>query len=160
MGAYGLIRAVVMLPESGAYLATISGFLALFGMLYGGLLAWRQSDLKAMVAYSSISHMGIVLLGIATLNEVGITGAVLQMTAHGLIAAAMFSAGGLLYERTHTRNIQDYSSLVSGNAALYLIMTLTLLAAMGCPVQLEFIAELHALIGGFQQWGFLMSFSA
>ena len=81
-------------------------------MLYGGLLAWRQSDLKAMVAYSSISHMGIVLLGIATLNEAGITGAVLQMTAHGLIAGALFLLVGLLYERTHTRNIQDYSSLI------------------------------------------------
>ncbi|MGZ4997471.1 MAG: complex I subunit 4 family protein, partial [Methylobacter sp.] len=84
MGAYGLIRAVVMLPEAAKLLQPLLFFLGLFGMLYGGLLAWRQSDLKAMVAYSSISHMGIVLLGLATLNEAGITGAVLQMTAHGL----------------------------------------------------------------------------
>jgi len=90
MGAYGLIRAVAMLPEAAHILQPLLVFLALFGMLYGGLLAWRQSDLKAMVAYSSVSHMGIVLLGIATLNEVGITGSVLQMTAHGLIAGALF----------------------------------------------------------------------
>lgn len=158
MGAYGLIRAVAMLPEAAHILQSILVFLALFGMLYGGLLAWRQSDLKAMVAYSSVSHMGIVLLGIATLNETGITGAVLQMTAHGLIAGAMFLLVGLLYERTHTRNIQDYSSLVQVMPRFALFMTLTLLAAMGLPGSVGFIAELHTLIGGFQQWSGLMLF--
>jgi NADH-quinone oxidoreductase subunit M len=109
MGAYGLIRTVTMLPEAAHVLQPLLLFLALFGMAYGGLLAWRQTDLKAMVAYSSISHMGIVLLGIAELNEMGLKGAVLQMMAHGLAAGAMFLLVGLLYERTHTRNIQDYS---------------------------------------------------
>ncbi len=149
MGAYGLIRAVVMLPEAAKLLQPLLIFLGLFGMLYGGLLAWRQSDLKAMVAYSSISHMGLVLLGIATLNETGITGAVLQMTAHGLIAGALFLLVGLLYERTHTRNIQDYSSLIQVMPRFTLFMTLTLLAAMGLPGSVGFIAELHTLIGGF-----------
>lgn len=158
MGAYGLIRAVVMLPEAAQLLQSLLVFLALFSMLYGGLLAWRQSDLKAMIAYSSVSHMGIVLLGIATLNEAGITGAVLQMTAHGLIAGALFLLVGLLYERTHTRNIQDYSSLVQVMPRFALFMTLTLLAAMGLPGSVGFVAELHAIIGGFQQWGGLMVF--
>jgi NADH-quinone oxidoreductase subunit M len=158
MGAYGLLRVVVMLPEAAQTLQPLLIFLALFSMLYGGLLAWRQSDLKAMVAYSSISHMGIVLLGIATLNEAGITGAVIQMVAHGLIAGALFLLVGLLYERTHTRNIQDYSSLVQVMPRFALFMTLTLLAAMGLPGSVGFIAELHALIGGFQQWGGLMVF--
>lgn len=112
MGAYGLIRVVVMLPEATLVFQPYLMFIALFGMIYGGVLAWRQSDLKAMVAYSSVSHMGIVLLGIATLNFTGLTGAVLQMTAHGLVAGALFLLVGLLYERTHTRNILDYSSLV------------------------------------------------
>lgn len=150
MGAYGLIRAVVMLPEAALLLQPVLIFLGLFGMLYGGLLAWRQSDLKAMVAYSSISHMGIVLLGIATLNEAGITGAVLQMTAHGLIAGALFLLVGLLYERTHTRNIQDYSSLIQVMPRFTLFLTLTLLAAMGLPGSVGFIAELHTLIGSFR----------
>ncbi|TSA52788.1 MAG: NADH-quinone oxidoreductase subunit M [Nitrosomonadaceae bacterium] len=158
MGSYGLIRAVVMLPEAAQILQPWLVFLALFGMIYGGLLAWRQSDLKAMVAYSSVSHMGIVLLGIASLNETGITGAVLQMTAHGLIAGAMFLLVGLLYERTHTRNIQDYSSLVQVMPRFALFMTLTLFAAMGLPGSVGFIAELHAVIGGYQQWGSLMVF--
>ena len=158
MGAYGLIRAVVMLPEAAQTLQPILVFLALFGMIYGGLLAWRQTDLKAMVAYSSVSHMGIVLLGIATLNITGMTAAVLQMTAHGLIAGAMFLLVGLLYDRTHTRNILDYSSLVQVMPRFALFMTITLFAAMGLPGTVGFVAELHAFVGGFQEWGFLMVF--
>ncbi len=158
MGAYGLLRAVVMLPEAVQVLQPFLLFLALFGMIYGGLLAWRQSDLKAMIAYSSISHMGLVLLGIASLTEVGMSGAVLQMTAHGLIAGAMFLLVGLLYERTHTRNIQDYRSLIQVMPRFALFMTLTLLAAMGLPGTVGFLAEFQILIGGFQQWGSWMVF--
>lgn len=158
MGAYGLIRAIVMLPEAAQVLQSVLVFIALFGMIYGGLLAWRQTDLKAMVAYSSVSHMGVVLLDIATLNLTGFMGAVLQMTAHGLIAGAMFLLVGLLYERTHTRNILDYSSLVEVMPRFALFMTITLFAAMGLPGTIGFFAELHAFIGGFQQWGFMMVF--
>ncbi len=153
MGAYGLIRAVVMLPEATLAIQPYLIFIALFGMIYGGMLAWRQADLKAMVAYSSVSHMGVVLLGIATLNLTGLTGAVLQMTAHGLVAAAMFLLVGLLYERTHTRNILDYSSLVQVMPRFALFMTITLFAAMGLPGTVGFVAELHVVIGGFQQLG-------
>lgn len=158
MGAYGLIRTVTMLPEAAHVLQPLLVFLALFGMIYGGLLAWRQTDLKAMVAYSSVSHMGIVLLGIAAFNETGLKGAVLQMVAHGLIAGAMFLLAGLLYERTHIRNFHDYSSLVQVMPRFAMFMTLTLFAAMGLPGSVGFIAELHTLIGGFQQWGWLMVF--
>jgi NADH-quinone oxidoreductase subunit M len=158
MGAYGLIRAVVMLPLAAQTLQPLLIILALFGMIYGGLLAWRQSDLKAMVAYSSVSHLGIVLLGIACLNETGLMGAVLQMTAHGFIAGAMFLLVGLLYERTHTRNIQDYSALIKITPRFAFLMTFVLLAAMGLPGTVGFIAELHALLGGFEQWGAWMVF--
>lgn len=158
MGAYGLIRAVTMLPEVTLILQPFLVTLALVGMIYGGLLAWRQSDLKAMVAYSSVSHMGIVLLGIATLNEAGMTGAVIQMTAHGLIAGGMFLLVGLLYERTHTRNILDYSSLIQVMPRFTFFMTVTFLAAMGLPGTVGFIAELHTFVGGYQQWGNLIIF--
>ncbi len=158
MGAYGLLRVVVMLPSAAQTLQALLVFLALFGMLYGGLLAWRQSDLKAMVAYSSISHMGIVLLGIATLNEAGMVGAVLQMTAHGLVAGALFLLVGLLYERTQTRNIQDYSSLIQVMPRFALLTSLTLLATMGLPGTIGFVGELHAFIGGLQRWSGLMVF--
>lgn len=156
MGAYGMIRVVVMLPEAAQTLQTLLITLALIGMIYGGVLAWRQTDLKAMVAYSSVSHMGIILLDIATMNKTGLIGAVLQMTAHGLVAGAMFLLVGLLYERTHTRNILDYSSLVRVMPRFALFMTITLFAAMGLPGTVGFIAELHAFVGGFQQWGNLM----
>ncbi|SDX11669.1 complex I subunit 4 family protein [Nitrosomonas communis] len=156
MGAYGLIRVIVMLPEATQMMQTILVALALVGMIYGGLLAWRQTDLKSMVAYSSVSHMGVVLLDIATLNKTGMMGAILQMTAHGLVAGAMFLLVGLLYERTHTRNILDYSSLVQVMPRFALFMTITLFAAMGLPGSVSFVAELHAVVGGFQQWGNLM----
>ena len=158
MGAYGLLRVVIILPLAAQALQSVLVFLALFGMIYGGLLAWRQSDLKAMVAYSSISHMGIVLLGISTLNQTGFTGAVLQMSAHGLIAGALFMVVGLLYERTHTRNIQDYSSLVQVMPRFAFFTTITLLAAMGMPGSVGAVAELHTIVGGFQQWGVIMVF--
>ena len=158
MGAYGLIRAVVMLPTAAQTLQPLLIFLALFGMIYGGLLAWRQSDLKAMIAYSSVSHLGIVLLGIASLNQMGMTGAVLQMTAHGLIAGALFLLVGLLYERTHTRDIQDYSALIKVMPRFTFLATIVLLAAMGLPGSVGFVAEFHALLGGFEKWGALMLF--
>ncbi len=158
MGAYGLLRSVVMLPVATQLLQPALLFLALFSMLYGGLLAWRQQDLKAMVAYSSLSHMGVVLLGIASLNATGFSGAILQMSAHGLLAGALFLLVGLLHERTHTRNIQDYSSLIQTMPHFAMFTTLTLLAAMGLPGTVGFIAELHTLIGGFQQWGGWMVF--
>lgn len=158
MGAYGLLRSVVMLPVAAQMIQPLLMFLALFGMVYGGLLAWRQPDMKAMVAYSSLSHMGVVLLGIATLNRTGFIGAILQMSAHGLIAGALFLLVGLLYERTHTRNIQDYSSLVQVMPRFAGLATLALLAAMGLPGSIGFVAELHTVIGGFQQWGGWMAF--
>lgn len=158
MGAYGMLRTVVMLPVAAQVLQPLLVFLALFGMIYGGLLAWRQRDLKAMVAYSSLSHMGVVVLGIATLNYTGFIGAILQMVAHGLLAGALFLLIGLLYERTHTRNVQDYSSLVNTMPRFAAFMTITLLGAMGLPGSVGFVAELHTLIGGFQQWSGLMVF--
>ena len=105
MGSYGLIRAAQMLPEAVMALQTLLVVLAMISLIYGGLLAWRQTDLKAMVAYSSVSHMGVVLLGIAALNVAGLTGALLQMVAHGLVAGALFLLIGLLYERAHTREM-------------------------------------------------------
>ncbi|MCU7837360.1 MAG: NADH-quinone oxidoreductase subunit M [gamma proteobacterium symbiont of Taylorina sp.] len=153
MGAYGLIRSAYMLPQAIIALQTFLMILALFSLIYGGLLAWRQSDLKGMIAYSSISHMGIVLLGIATLNITGITGALMQMVAHGLVAGALFLLIGLLYERTHTREITDYCSLVKITPRFAVFTSLAFVAAVGIPGTAGFIAELHVIIGAFEQWG-------
>ena len=153
MGSYGLIRVAGILPQAVLSLQDVLAVLALISLIYGGLLAWRQSDLKSMIAYSSVSHMGVVLLGIATLNVVGLTGAVMQMVAHGLVAGALFLLIGLLYERTHTRDINDYSSLVRVMPRFAFFTVLAFVAAVGIPGTAGFVAELHALIGGFQRWG-------
>ena len=109
-----------------------------------------------MIAYSSISHMGVVLLGMSALNETGLMGATLQMTAHGLIAGALFLLIGLLYERTHSREVADYGALARVTPGFTLLVTLALLASMGMPGLAGFVAELHALLGGFERWGALM----
>jgi len=137
MGAYGLIRVVVMLPEAAQSLQPLLVFLAWFGMLYGGLLAWRQSNLKAMVAYSSISHTGAVLFGVASLNELGITGAVLQMTAHSLIAAGLLLMFGILHTRTHTNSLFNYSNLTEKLPHFSVLLELFCWLQWVCPVLLD-----------------------
>ena len=155
MGAYGLIRAVEMLPGAALALQSMLAALALISLIYGGLLAWRQTDLKAMIAYSSISHMGVVLLGIAALNSAGLTAALMQMVAHGLVAGALFLLIGLLYERTHERDVRYYSSLIRTTPRFAFFTILAFIGAVGMPGTAGFIAELHAIIGGFERWGWV-----
>ena len=153
MGAYGIIRATGMLPDATHVLQVLLVVIGLLGIVYGGLLAWRQSDLKKMIAYSSVSHMGVVLLGISTLNVTGMTGAVAQMTAHGLVAGATFMLIGMLYERTHTLDISQYSSLTRITPRFAFFLVMAFIAAVGMPGSYGFVAELHALVGGYQAWG-------
>jgi NADH-quinone oxidoreductase subunit M len=153
MGSYGLIRAIWMLPDAARALQGLLMALALVSLIYGGVLAWQQRDLKSMIAYSSISHMGVVLLGLAALNTAGFTGAVMQMVAHGLVAGALFLLIGLLYERTHTRDLADYGSLVKVMPRFAFFITLAFIAAVGMPGTAGFVAELHALVGGYERWG-------
>ena len=158
MGGYGLIKATGMLPAAAWMLQPWLMGIALAGIVYGALLAFRQTDLKAMIAYSSVSHMGVVLLGIAALNETGLLGASLQMASHGLVAGALFLLVGLLYERTHTRDIAYYSALVRVTPRFAFFTTLALLASMGLPGFGGFVAELHALVGGVQRFGWPVVF--
>ena len=153
MGSYGLIRAAETLP--GALLAVQDwlAMLALVSLVYGSVLAWRQTDLKRMVAYSSVAHMGVVLLGIAALNVTGLGGAVFQMTAHGLAAALLFLLVGALYQRTHTREIGEIGGVLERAPRLAFLLALALLAGAGLPGGAGFIAELHVLVGGYARWG-------
>jgi NADH-quinone oxidoreductase subunit M len=153
MGAYGLIRAAETLPAALLASQDWLAVLAFASLLYGGILAWRQQDLKAMVAYSSIAHMGIVLLGIATLNVTGLTGAVVQMVAHGLTAGLLFLVVGLLYQRTHSRDLADYGTLLGSAPRFAFFAGFALLAAIGLPGSAGFIGEVHALVGAFGRWG-------
>lgn len=153
MGAYGILRAAGMTPAAVVALQPLLAGLALASIVYGSLLAWRQSDLKAMIAYSSVSHMGVVLLGISAMNRSGLSGAAMQMSAHGLTAALSFLLVGLLYERTHTREIADYGSLSRPAPRFAAFVALAMFAASSLPGSAGFVAELHVLIGAFQRWG-------
>jgi NADH-quinone oxidoreductase subunit M len=153
MGGYGLLRATETLPGAAWALQGWLAALAFFTIIYAGVLAWRQRDLIVMLAYASISHMGVVLLGLAALNSAGLTGAVMQMVAHGLGAGALFLLVGLLHARTHTRDIGDYSSLVRSMPRFAFFMVLALTGTVGMPGTAGFIAELHAMVGGFARWG-------
>ena len=152
MGAYGLIRAAETLPGAVLDLQPWLATLAFVSLIYGSVLAWRQTDLKRMVAYSSVAHMGVVLLGIATLNLTGLSGAVFQMTAHGYAAALMFLLVGIVYQRTHTRELGEIGSLASSAPKLAFFLALALLSAAGLPGSAGFVAEMQVLVGGFARW--------
>ena len=122
MGAYDILRAIEALPAAALALQDALAILACLTMLHAGMLAWRQRDLINMLAYASISHMGVVLLGLAALNVTGLTGAVLQMVAHGLSAGLLFLLAGLLCERTHEREISAYGADRSHLAAHGLLL--------------------------------------
>ncbi|MDH3513357.1 MAG: NADH-quinone oxidoreductase subunit M [Gammaproteobacteria bacterium] len=153
MGSYGLLRAAELLPQA---MVTASFWLAVIGIvsiLYGAVLAWRQHDLKAMIAYSSISHMGIVLFALATLTPAGLTGAVMQMIAHGFTAGLLFLVAGLIYERTHTRDLAAISNLRERSPRLAFLVAIAFLAGLGQPGTAGFVAEMHALLGGLERFG-------
>lgn len=160
MGAYGLIRAGVLLPLGLEWFLPILLVLGLINIIYGALMAWRQTDLKAMVAFSSISHMGFVLLGIAALTVTGFTGAVMQMVTHGIITAALFFLIGVLYEQAHTRDIGDFGGLSRQIPRYGVMMSIALLASMGLPGLAGFISEFHAILGAFERWGLYVAIAS
>jgi NADH-quinone oxidoreductase subunit M len=160
LGAYGILRVADTLPLGlRAFLPWLFA-LALINILYGAFLAFRQTDLKAIVAFSSISHMGFVLLGIAALNVTGVSGAVFMMLAHGIITGGLFLLVGIIYERTHTMDIGQLSGL-SGQVPVYAgITVLALLASMGLPGLAQFVGEFQTLIGAFERWGLFVLFAS
>jgi len=153
MGAYGLMRVSGLLPEGLEWFAPALLTLGLINIMYGALLAWRQTDLKSMVAFSSIDHMGFVLVGIAALNVTGFTGALMMMLTHGIITGALFFLVGVIYERAHTRDITAFGGLMASVPVFSVLMSMALLASMGLPGMAQFVSEFHVLVGAFQRWG-------
>jgi NADH-quinone oxidoreductase subunit M len=150
MGAYGFLRfSLPMLPEASMYYSTLMLALSALAIVYGGLLALAQDDLKKLVAYSSISHMGFVTLGIFALNLRGLEGGILQMFNHGVTTGALFLFVGLIYERTHTRSIADYGGLMKAAPVYTAFLALFTLSSMALPGTNSFIGELLVLSGGF-----------
>jgi NADH-quinone oxidoreductase subunit M len=148
MGGYGFLRfCLPMFPEASANFAPYILWLSVIAIIYGGYLALAQSDLKKLVAYSSVSHMGFVTLGIFVFNSQGIQGAVLQMFNHGITTAALFICVGLLYERTHSRAISDYGGLHKPMPRFVALFFLFSVAAFGLPGTCNFIGEFLVLVG-------------
>jgi len=148
MGGYGFLRfCLPILPEASATFAPFILWLSVAAILYGGYLALAQSDLKKLVAYSSISHMGFVTLGIFAFNRQGIQGAVLQMFNHGITTGALFLAVGQLYDRTHSRLIGDYGGLHKPMPRFAAFLCLFSVAAFGLPGAANFIGEFLVLVG-------------
>ncbi len=160
LGTYGLIRFNLSLfPNASEWAAPAIGMLAVIGIIYGAWIAFAQTDMKKLVAYSSVSHMGFVILGIFALNDIGISGAVLQMVNHGLSTGALFLLVGYIYERRHTREMSAFGGLwtvmpVYGGLALVMV-----LSSVGLPGLNGFIGEYTIMQGAFISpalgWGYV-----
>jgi NADH-quinone oxidoreductase subunit M len=150
-GAYGIIRFVLpFFPEAAAAAAPVMTGLAVVGIIYGALLSFAQKDLKRLVAYTSVSHMGFVLLGIFAANAISLRGSVMQMLAHGVSTGALFILVGLLQERTHTRDMERMGGLWTIVPRLSGMALVFALASLGLPGFGNFVAEFMVLAGSFR----------
>jgi len=150
-GAYGLLRFIVPLfPSASVTFAPVGMLLGVIGILYGAKLAFAQTDLKRLVAYTSVSHMGFVILGVFSFNELAYQGVVIQMIAHGISTGALFILVGQLYERIHTRDINKMGGLWEKAPVMGAIGLIFSMASLGLPGLGNFIAELLILIGVFK----------
>jgi len=150
MGGYGLLRlCITLLPQAAMDWQWLLIILAVINSVYGAFVALSQTDLKKMIANSSISHMGYVILGIAALNQVGMLGAMLVMIAHGLYSGLLFSMVGLVYDRTHTREISAMGGLAARMPFIATVFMLAGLASLGLPGLAGFVAEFTTFIGSY-----------
>jgi NAD(P)H-quinone oxidoreductase subunit 4 len=148
MGGYALIRMnVEMLPHAHSYFAPVIVVLGVVNIVYGALAAFGQMNLKRRLAYSSVSHMGFVLLGIASFNALGLSGAVLQMLSHGLIAAALFFLAGVTYDRTHTLWIDELGGLAKTMPKTFALFTAGSMASLALPGMSGFVGEVMVFLG-------------
>jgi NADH-quinone oxidoreductase subunit M len=153
MGGYGILRILVtLMPDTaedyGVWLATF----AAISIIYGAVVTLRQTDLKRLIAYSSVSHMGYVLLGISALGHVSLNGAALQMFTHGTITGLLFLMVGVIYDRTHTRDIGQMSGLAHTMPLTATVMVIAGLASLGLPAMSGFVAELTVFLGSFNKY--------
>ncbi len=150
MGTYGFLRiSYPILPEGARWFAPAMGTLAVIGIIYGGFVALAQQDFKKMVAYSSVSHMGFVLLGLAAFTTDGFNGALLQMFNHGTITGGLFLLVGVLYDRAHTRDLNSFGGLGAKVPIYAGILTYFSLASLGLPGLSGFVSEFLCLLGIF-----------
>jgi NADH-quinone oxidoreductase subunit M len=153
LGSYGcLMVAAYLLPDGARFWLPWIAILALVNIIYGSLLVLVQKDLKYIAAYSSVSHMGIVLLGIAAMNSIALSGAVLQMFSHGLLTGLFFGVVGMIYMKAHTRYINEMSGLAKKMPILTVFFIITGLLSLGLPGMSSFVAELAVFIGAYKTY--------
>ena len=151
MGAYGLIRFnLALFPEASKQFAPLMIVLAVIGILYGAIVAFAQTDAKRLVAYSSVSHMGYIVLGIFSMNALGVQGAILQMVNHGISTGGLFLIVGYIYERRHTREMARFGGVWSKMPLYGTLALLFVLSSMGLPALNGFVGEFVILQGAFQ----------
>lgn len=151
IGGYGLLRiAFPLFPDAAVYFGTFVGIMGVISIVYGGLNATSSKDLKRMIAYSSVSHMGFVLLGMASVTTEGITGSVYQMFSHGILSAMLFLLAGVIYDRTHDRMIDHYSGLYRKMPVYSTFVLIAFFASMGLPGFAGFIGEILIFLGAFR----------
>jgi NADH-quinone oxidoreductase subunit M len=151
MGGYGFLRfSVPMLPEASTFYAPLIFALSVIAVIYTSLVALAQEDMKKLIAYSSVAHMGFVTIGIFTFNTQGIEGAIFQMLSHGVVSGALFLCVGVVYDRLHTREIARYGGLVHRMPAYAVVFMVFTLGAVGLPGTSGFVGEFLVLVGAFQ----------
>jgi len=151
MGVYGLLRfSFPMFPEAAKVFAPWLAVLALIGITYGALMTWVQTDLKRLIAYSSVAHLGFIVLGASSLNQWGLQGAMIQMVNHGLSTGGLFFIAGMLYERRHTRDLSAFGGLAKAVPRLSVLFGIIMLSSVGLPGLNGFVGEFLALVGAFK----------
>lgn len=151
LGAYGFLRyCLTLFPDASRQFAPVLIVLAIIGIIYGAMVAAVQKDLKSLVAYSSVSHMGFIILGLFVFSQQALSGAVLQMVNHGLSTGALFLVVGLLYERRHSRLIADFGGLQKVIPVLSYLLLLVMFSSMGLPGLNGFVGEFLILLGAWQ----------
>ena len=150
MGGYGFLRfSIPMFPEASAFFSPLVFALSVVAIIYTSLVALAQDDLKKLIAYSSVAHMGFVTIGIFTLNSQGLEGAIFQMLSHGIVSGALFLCVGVIYDRMHTREIAAYGGLVNRMPKYALVFMVFTMASVGLPATSGFVGELLVLLGAF-----------
>jgi NADH-quinone oxidoreductase subunit M len=150
MGPYAMMRInLAILPEASLWASEALAFIGVLGIVYGSLCAMAQTDLKRMVAYSSVAHMGFCLLGLAAGTPTGITGALVQMFNHGTITSMLFLLVGVLYDRTHTRGLDQFGGIAPVMPRYALFFGLGFMASLGLPGLSGFIGEVLVFLGAF-----------
>jgi NADH-quinone oxidoreductase subunit M len=151
MGGYGFIRfSLPMFPDASAYFTPLVYTLSVVAIIYTSLVALAQDDMKKLIAYSSVAHMGIVTMGIFTVTSEGLQGAMIQMLSHGVVSAALFLCVGVVYDRLHTREIARYGGVVNNMPKYAFCFMIFMLASVGLPGTSGFIGEFLSLLGAFR----------